>query len=55
MGHESAIFLGEMNLLPLQDKLVALFEPHPTSAKTGRLPLALLVMMSIHFLQHWFV
>ncbi len=47
-------FLEEMNRAVPWAQLVALIAPQAPSAKTGRPPFAVEIMLRIHFLQQWF-
>lgn len=47
-------FLDEMDRVVPWAELTSLIEPHYPKGKTGRPPFGMLVMLRIHFLQHWF-
>jgi IS5 family transposase len=47
-------FLAQMDrVMPWAD-LVAVVSPYTRKSKTGRPPFAVLTMLRIHFMQHWF-
>jgi len=47
-------FLEEMEKVVPWATLVQIVEPHYPRAKTGRPPIAIETMLSVHYLQQWF-